>query len=190
MFRRLAVIVVLAILGGCGSPYINLPGVEGDMASHDVNDINVRKVEAKALAYLLTRQPPTGQYAVALPPGSLTSTYNQVLAAVPAGGDRVTDADATIPVYRVAQVQVRGLSGQVDIIRPVGDGQREELYSVFLETDIDGWYAAGGKLWHVPVDQALALARFEQPKPDKESEPAPAQPAESPTTPEPAPQSK
>lgn len=162
--RTMSIIGLLAALalGGCAT-YVNIPAQRGDLASHNPDDWTVREVTAAALTYLLTDPESSGtkvggQYAIVLPKNSKNSTYKWVTRNIPAGGDRISDEAGRIPVYRIAQVQVRGLSGQVDIVQP-GPGDEEQLVSVYMKRDIDGWYGERDRLWRIPVGLALRAAR-------------------------------
>lgn len=168
MFRRLIACGLFAsiALAGCGDPYINYPPQEGDVAWHNANSTIAREVQRVALAHILKTWPPEGPYAVALPAGTDTQTYNQVLAALPAGAAAL-ESDAKLPVYQVARINVRGWNGQVDVIRPGGETGRQ-LVSVFVTVDIQGWYARRHRSWRIPVEQALEISNPDAPAPSTE----------------------
>ena len=143
---------------GCAAPsYTNIPPLPGDTALHTPNDWNVLRVEQAALAHVLEKRPPAGRYAITLPQGTSSRSTNWMIHHLPPGGE-TDDAAGPIPVYEVAQVQIRGLDARVDIVRPAPSGG-EQLVSVFLDTDIQGWYATRDREWHMAVDRALRLAR-------------------------------
>ncbi|QNN22450.1 hypothetical protein HED60_09240 [Planctomycetales bacterium ZRK34] len=164
MFARLFLVFAVLSLTACGSPYVNIPPLQGDSpAAHDPDGASVAKVEAVALKHLIVRDNPADGYVVDLPAGTSKQTYAQVLDQLPVGAQTVGEGQSGLPHYEVAQVQVRGFSAQVDIIRPASALGKQELVSVYVAVDMDGWYAQKTRVWRVPVDQALALARAAPP---------------------------
>lgn len=176
MFARLFVVFAALTLTACGSPYVNIPPLEGDSpAAHNANGSSVVKVQTVALKHLVLRDNPTDGYVVQLPAGTTAATYAKVLDQLPAGSQTPGggDAQGDLPHFEVAQVQVRGFSAQVDVIRPGHASGKQELISVYLSVDMDGWYAKQTRVWRVPVDQALALARTAPVTAPEETAPAP-----------------
>jgi len=174
MLTRILMLVVAFSLVGCSAPYVNIPPLQGDApAMHSPNNGTVATVEAEALKYLIMQDAPPTTYIVQLPEATSEQTYNTVMSRLPDGAIR--SADQTTgepgPFYRVAQVQVRGFSSQVDIVRPRDAGGKTELVSVYLAVDIDGWYASSRRVWRIPVEQALAIVR-QQPQPAEASDAA------------------
>ena len=162
MFRPLFVTLLLCLgLAGCGEFYTNVPPIPGDLAAHDPNDSRVASMEAVALKHILQKNPPTGAYAIALPPGTNANTHNFVLSKLP----RTEPGSAEVGVYRVAQIQARSFSAQIDVVVPEGSDTR--LVSVFLGVDMDGWFALRSRKWGVPVDEALIMARPLSSKPEQ-----------------------
>jgi hypothetical protein len=127
-------------------------------------------VETVALKHLLLRDNLTDGYIVKLPAGTSPEIYAKVLDQLPAGARTPGEDEGALPRYEVAQVQVRGFSAQVDVIRPADDSGKQELVSVHLAVDMDGWYAKQTRVWRVPVDLALEMARS---APVTETAPAP-----------------
>ena len=166
MIPRLALIILVCtattLIGGCGGTYVNVPKLDGSPASQDPNLVVVRRVEAEALRHVLLRYPPEGPYAIELPDGTDDATYWWVLRNLPEGGEQIhrLPDDAEIPpVYRVAQVVIRGLIAQVEVVIPPGRYEGDRLVSVFLSPDTEGWYANRSRLWTIPADQALRKIR-------------------------------
>ena len=158
-----ALLTVAAVASGCAGTYVNVPALDGSPASQNPNSTLVRNVEAEALRHVLNRYPPPdGEYAVALPAGTDDATYWWVLRHLPEGGQelrRIEDDQEIPPVYRVAQVVVRGLVGQVEVVIPPDRHGEERLVSVFLSPDTEGWYANRSRLWTIPAHQALRIIR-------------------------------
>lgn len=168
MHRTSLVILAALSLAGCGDPYINYPAQDQDVAWHEANSTVARSTQKAALQHVLKTWPPEGPYAVALPAGTNTETYNEVLAALPAGA-ATSEATETRPVFKVARVHIRGWNGQIDIIRPGGETGRQ-LVSVFVSVDTQGWYATRHRVWRIPVDKALEISNPDLPPPKAEQE--------------------
>jgi hypothetical protein len=167
MFRTLFLTVILAAgLAGCGTFYTNVPPLPGDLAAHDPNDRRVANMEAAALKHILQNNPPGGPYVIGLPPGTNAATAALVLSKLPPTQAGAADAK----VYRVAQIQARSFNAQVDVVAPEPNNDTR-LISVFLGTDMDGWFVLRSRKWGVPVDEALLMARPLGAKPDQKTAP-------------------
>jgi len=158
MTSLLMLLLGWSMLGvGC-APYINIPPVPGDVASHDPNNINVPRAERVALGEALRRFPPEGDYLVALPEGSTRESYRQVLERLPPGGRPVEAGEQTGPIYEVAAVYIRGTRGQVDVIPPARGEARPRLFTVYLDYGFNGWGVSRTRQWNIPVERALRSA--------------------------------
>ncbi|MHC4994451.1 MAG: hypothetical protein ACYTGQ_05295, partial [Planctomycetota bacterium] len=177
--ERTLVLVAIVAATGCAAPsYINIPPLPGDTALHSPNGWVVRDVMVESLNRALKTFPPNGPYDVAFPPGVTDTSRDLMLAGLSPNQPEGPNPDA--PLYRVAQVWVRGLSARVDIVVPNVAGEAR-LVSVACTTDIEGWYAKPNpRVWRVPVPEALRLAR---PVDNQELDvQAPATPEPTPTT--------
>ncbi|MBI1372279.1 MAG: hypothetical protein GC159_05900 [Phycisphaera sp.] len=161
---------LITTLTGCGQTYVNIPPLPGDVAGHNVDSHNVANVESMALSHVIQENPPVGQYAVSLPPQTSSLTYNRVLAKLPKGSRRGATADSgvapetgsqSMPVFRIAQVKIKGLDAEVEVVRPTTDGPR--LTSVYLRRDIDDWYVRWSRTWQLPLAEALKMVQPERP---------------------------
>ncbi|MEX2672884.1 MAG: hypothetical protein WD294_12335 [Phycisphaeraceae bacterium] len=162
-FALIASITTLVLATGCSSNYVNVPTLDGSPASQDPNLVVVRRIEVEALNHVLRRYPPGPSYAIELPPGTDAPTYWWVLRKLPEGGqqlDQLPDDMEVPPLYRVAQVVVRGMVAQVEVVVPPGGiYDHDRLVSVFLSPDMNGWYANRSRMWRIPADQALRIVR-------------------------------
>lgn len=160
LIGALLALFAASILTGCGSLYVNLPPLPGDMATHWPNDNNVRTIEAAALVEVLKRYPPTGSYAIKLPAGTNSQTHNFVLAALPQS-ETIGESSDPLPIYRVAELFIRGSHAYVDVvIPPQGISRNEALVTVYLAPAIvDGWTVTYSRLWNIEVEKALRLTR-------------------------------
>jgi len=161
----LALLMFALLLPGCGAPYVRVPPMEGDFALNDPNDGHIVKVEAASLRHVLLKYHQSAPYAIDLPAGTSSENYEWVLSNLPPGGVRVGKAPTDTPMYRVAQVFVKGNLAQADVIIPRPEGPR--LVTIKCVPDLQGWYAAQSKLWNLPVEQALPQARPPIPRADE-----------------------
>jgi hypothetical protein len=188
MLRLSAALFCGLILAGC-TTWVNIPAQRGDMASHDPNNATVREVVAAALKHAIVEGVAPAPYAIELPRYTRASTYQKVLASLPVGGMPLPEAtEASLPVFRIKQIQVRGLTAQVDLIPPPVEGSAQ-LMTVYLKGDVHGWYATRSHLWRMPVIDALRMSRpmpapGTAPIPHRNYEPEKVD--ESPVAPEPA----
>ena len=147
--------------GGCASPYINVPPLDGDVASNDANNEIAVSLEIAALKHVLQQNPPGGAYAISLPKGTAAASYSRVVSQLPPGVERhgeqqpPEDGQApSMPVYKVTRVHGRTAHGQVDVVVPrVGGGV--DLINCYMALDIEGWYVQRSRIWRVPVDKAI-----------------------------------
>ena len=165
MRSHLSIIVLAGVfcglsLTGCAA-YVNIPGQEGDVARHNPNTQNVIDVELTALRAALADQPIEGPFRVVLPEGSSVVTYETI---VPQLGDNaVYSSDAephdTLPTLEIKQVNIRGTSARVDIVRPwnaAEAGGPQQLFTAYLQWEITtDWRADYTRVWRIPVDEAL-----------------------------------
>jgi hypothetical protein len=155
---RAALLAAVICLGGCAT-YVNIPAQHGDLASHNPNDVNVKDVEIAAIRYALDRNRVVEQpVALMLPAGTSDRGFEWIVSKLDAPVHRYGSAPPDALLYRVAQVQVRALRAQVDIVQPGPAGSRQ-LLSTYLKRDLEGWYVYRDYLWQIPVDEALYIAR-------------------------------
>ncbi|MDH3585271.1 MAG: hypothetical protein OER86_13790, partial [Phycisphaerae bacterium] len=188
MLRSVLCAVASALLlGGCAAPYINIPPLPGNIAWADPDATSVRAVESLALGHVIDRWPaPGGRYAIQLPEGTADMTYGWVGSRLSelvgsAPGSEPAEPAAEIgedPVYEVVRLRIRGARATVDVIKPALEDERR-LVTVYLAMKYRGWFVERGRLWQVPVDQAL----WTEPTPEPAPVPAPS-PAPAPTAPD------
>lgn len=156
MTRILQTIVLLAILAllaaGC-QPYINIPAQRGDTASHNPNGKTAREVMAVAIRAAIDDAGITEPVQISLPDRAEPITYAAIARAV---GDPVvlpdSESGATGAVVGVRAVRVRGVEGEVDVVRPAGGGH-EELVTVHLKWDpVVGWGAERVQTWRGVIE--------------------------------------
>lgn len=155
-----SLVLTVCLLGGCTSPYINIPAQPSDVAAHDPNYNTVQRVEVAAMTAVLKQRAEAGSFTLKLPDGTLPSTYKWVLSQLPTGGNAWTKDGGFTPVYEVAAVYVRAGTAQVDVVRPIPGNAASagQLVSVYLDFTIEGWYAKRTRVWDIPVPDALKIA--------------------------------
>jgi len=158
-----ATFVAASLLTGCAT-YTNIPGIPGDVASHSPNASGVPDVMARAIQAVADDLPFEGPYAFELPEGVTPETHSRVLMLL---DDRaVAESTPQTPVFKVAQVYLRGWYGQVDVIRPENpaDGPAkspnvEQVVTAKLRYEpFAGWRVRDLRLWRVPIAEALVLS--------------------------------
>lgn len=156
--KLLSVLVLGSALWGC-SPYVNIPGEPGSVATETTNDLGVREAIAESLKLVIRQDPPpTADWALVLPEGTTDRNYDYMFDRVGAG-KRLADAADDAPVYEVLSIQVRGLDGQVDLVPPVElTHGTARVQTVYLKHRLDQWYAQRARLWNIPVPDAMVLA--------------------------------
>ena len=153
-------VLVLSLLSGCGSVYVNIPRQPSDVAGHNPNDGTVWRIEVAAMNHILQLRTEGGSYTLKLPEGTTQPNYDWVIARLPAGGNSWTQSGGFTPVYEIAAIYVRAAEGQVDVIRPApgSNSSGGQLVSVYLTYGIDGWYVKRTRVWNIPVKEALKIA--------------------------------
>ncbi len=163
--RLSALLTLVALfLTSLGCDYVNIPQTTGDVAEHDPNRPLVQRVTVESLRAALADRPIDGVFAIALPKGTLATTYQAVTSQV---GDRALAANSEpregVPTLDVKQVYVRGWKAHTDIVRPANAAQPtgvQQLVTVYLRYDpVAGWYLDSVRTWRVDVREALRLSQ-------------------------------
>ncbi len=154
---RIALVLLAgSLLTGC-STYVNIPPQSGDVAINNPNMKDVLNVESKALSAVVADRPLNGGYNVQLPEGTSDKSYDFVVGSLDEHAGRA--GDGNLPTLHVAQVRVRGMKGEVDVVRPSDTTKVDspsQLVTVYLNWHFfDGWMVDRVRPWHIPVDQAL-----------------------------------
>ncbi len=159
MTRILKTIVLPAILcllaAGCQT-YVNIPAQSADAANHDPNGKTVRDVMIVALRAALEDGGITGPVQVMLPAKTNNLTYAHVVNTL---GDQAVspyeeDVAGVEGVVFAKGVRIRGTDGEVDVVRPAGEGH-DQLVTVYMTWNtIGGWRADRVHVWRgAAIDQ-------------------------------------
>jgi hypothetical protein len=152
LLRALAVAAVSAGLSGCVS-WASYPAGPGEVAVKNPNDPTMLDVMVTGLQWVIRRYPPGAggegpRLAINLPAGMRERVYQRVAVRVGQGAVPLTTANATLPIYHVAQVRVRGDEAAVDILRPVTElGPSPSGEPVYQEVRVN--LRGGVSPWHV-----------------------------------------
>jgi len=155
VFSVLTVLVLL--ITGCGSPYVNIPPARGDLATHDPNGKGVCDVTVAAMLAVVDQTPLTGHFQVVLPEGTTDLTYSMVLGrisdmAVASGGGEQVEIVAT---FEINGIRIRGADAEVDILRP-STGIAPELITVYLTwAPGSDWSVDRLRTWRGNIDRTL-----------------------------------
>ncbi len=153
---QLTILLTLACLYALGChPYVNIPKQDADTASHNPNGKTVRTVMIYAIRTAILDGGIDGPVQIMLPEDTSKLTYTYIANAI---GDQavVPDDDAMTAVDGIVfakGVRIRGNTGEVDIIRPAGDGV-DQLVTVYMTwKPVSGWHSDGVRVWRgVPID--------------------------------------
>lgn len=153
-----ACFVAVCIGTGCAT-YVNIPPQPGDVARHDPNDLSIVQAMGEALNAAVVDQPIQGRYAIVLPEGVSADSYKVVAARL--GEAAVWPGDVErpdIPLVEVKEVRIRGLSAQVDIVRPTSPtvGAPGQVVTVYLQQNpVTGWHVEQVRIWRANVQDVL-----------------------------------
>ncbi|MFT3687121.1 MAG: hypothetical protein QM783_19730 [Phycisphaerales bacterium] len=146
-------------LGACANstwpPVEDLDGGTPPSASH-VNYAPAPQVMGEALSFVTLRYPPVSRaergqvydtpFAFSLPPGADADAYDLVARRVQRGAQPATESNTDLQTYIVSRVIVRGVTAEVDILRPAidlgTDAQGRAHYqgvTVRLLNNLGGW---------------------------------------------------
>jgi len=169
---RSAIAAATLMLAGCVG-YNTYPPQGGALAGTDPNARTMQAVMVAAIQDAVRTQPPPpdSPYAIGLPRGATSETYQRVTSQV---GDRarpLTTQTRDLPIYLVGRVWIRGPKAEVDIHRPLDPSS-----DTVDRTQATTFYLRGGfKDWHVIHRQAWAAGAVPVP-PFDVLEPTPAPP--------------
>lgn len=139
-----ALLAQLIVLAGC-TPYVNIPPQKGDLAFHSPNKQTVRDIMIVAARAAIADRPIEGTYQLKLPEGSSSLTYEAVVQAL--GGAGTYGDRAAGPMLSVEQVRIRGVSGEVDLVRPVAADRSEFLTAYASWAPNSGWAVDRVRVW-------------------------------------------
>ena len=155
-----------AITGCTHSSWPPIEESERNSSLSQINNAPTPQVIGEALSLVTLRYPPVsnaerGQvydtpFAFSLPSGADADAYDAVARRVQRGAQPATDANANLTTYIVSRVIVRGVTAEVDVLRPVPDlgtdAQGKVRYqgvTVYLTGSLGSWKA--GKHHTFPV---------------------------------------
>jgi hypothetical protein len=150
--KRMLVVAATALLGGCVS-WASYPAGPGETAVKNPNDPTILNVIETGLEWVVRKYPPgtTGdgpKLAINLPQGIRERVYERMAVRVGHGAAPLRSDTATLPVYHVAQVRIRGDEAAVDIIRPVVElGAGPDGGPVYQEIRVN--MRGGMGPWHI-----------------------------------------
>ncbi len=161
---RSRLILITAVLAAGCAPIVNIPAQEGDTAMHDPNNGNVQLIMLRALQAAVADRPIEGPFQVILPEGTLPKSYAAMLPQLGENAMWSSDSESgAVPIVAVTQVRIRGLSSEVDVVRPQFPGNAEpseQTVTVSLKLEpIGGWYVTRMKEWRGDVAHTAVMPR-------------------------------
>lgn len=146
--RTVLLVLAAASIGGCVG-YHSYPPTPEQRARESMGERAPVDVMVRALERVLAIHPsPAGAFAVNMPVTTPPDVYATVATRV--GGEPVTYANASLPVYHVAGVRVRNSKAQVDIVWPSGTGATRSS-TVWLEGGLQPWKVVRVQEWNEGV---------------------------------------
>lgn len=153
----LAAAAALAVFSGCTQstwPPIEEGGRQTN-PSH-INNAPIPQVIGEALSLVTLRYPPVSNaergkiydqpFAICLPAGADAESYDRVVNRVQRGAEPATEENTALPTYYITRVIVRGVTAEVDVLRPVPElgagaegGVRYQGVTVYLLGSLGTW---------------------------------------------------
>ena len=158
-FCRVAILAaggMLLVLGTGCSPYVNVPALQGDVARHNIDAKQIRDIVVPAVVAVINAEPPSGPYVVQLPESAEKLTYPAVLPQIGANANPpfAENLPDNAPVYEVRGIRIRGLDGQVDVVRPGTYGGQQLVTAYLRNPPFADWTVQRLRVWRGPVDAA------------------------------------
>lgn len=154
----LGTLAAAAITAGVGCTQSTWPPVEEGGRQTNPSHINnapIPQVIGEALSLVTLRYPPVSNaergkiydqpFAICLPAGADGESYDRVVNRVQRGAEPATDENTALPTYYITRVIVRGVTAEVDVLRPVpelgagAEGARYQGVTVYLLGSLGTW---------------------------------------------------
>lgn len=158
--RRVPSLALLCAAAGlCGCTYSTWPPIEEGARQNNpsqVNNMPTPVVVGEALSFVTLRYPPVANaergmvyqdaFAFCLPAGTDAPSYDAIARRVQRGAQPADDSNKSLFTYYITRVIVRGVTAEVDILRPVPelgvDAQGNPRYqgvTVYLTGNFSNW---------------------------------------------------
>jgi len=151
-----------AIATGCAG-YTNWPG-EPLTANSDPSARPNDAVIVSALRWTVNRYPVDDRYALNLPQGLDGPLYQLLVERVSPNAEPVLPGNQDLPTYHVKEIQVRGRTAEVLVLRPATElGRRPngdyplQPVTVGLRGDFSGWRVTRAREWTAGIESPPAL---------------------------------
>lgn len=154
-----AMATAAALTAGVGCTQSTWPPIEEGGRQTNPSQINnapIPQVIGEALSLVTLRYPPVSNaergkiydqpFAICLPAGADAESYDRVVNRVQRGAEAATEENTTLPTYYISRVIVRGVTAEVDVLRPVPElgagaegGVRYQGVTVYLLGSLGTW---------------------------------------------------
>ena len=153
----LGALAAAALTAGVGCTQSTWPPIEegGRQTSPShINNAPIPQVMGEALSLVTLRYPPVSNaergkiyeqpFAICLPAGADAESYDRVVNRVQRGAQAATDENTALPTYYISRVIVRGVTAEVDVLRPVPElsaegAVRYQGVTVYLLGSLGTW---------------------------------------------------
>jgi len=173
------------VLSGCVGYTTYDPRTDHRVSLRGMNHAALRGSIAEALRWTISRYPPSmprqdarqgrivgyppaEQVAVGLPRGLSRRQYLEFVDAIGPVASPLTDETEQLPTYIVGRIELRGGKADIDIHRPVPDGDpggTHQLIEVSLEGGIGSWRVIGHQIYAPSVVALPEPGRLPEPDP-------------------------
>ncbi len=155
-FKWAGLLIVLTLLSGCVS-WASYPATPGEIAIKDPNAPAVEELMMSGMRWVVTKYPPLdasgnhtggGRIAFNLPVGVKPKVYRRVCEAAGGGAEPLTEANASLPIYHIKELRIRGDEAQINVVFPASSlGASPQGGPVYQEVKVG--FTGGLTLWKV-----------------------------------------
>ena len=122
------------------------------------------------MQYVVDDQKVTGPFQVIVPVKTTPKVAQHTVSKISDQAVWNQAPDTSIPIYDVRQIRVRGMSAEVDIVRPVFVKQPDagrQVATIYLHWDpFSGWVVREMRVWRMSVENALRVTPYKE-EPDE-----------------------
>lgn len=136
------------MIAGC-TPWATYPPIEGTVELHNPTLTPIPQLMSRAITYVAAQDGHESEILFNLPVETPAVVYGLVIEDMGGGTPLADPAD---DAYHVMAVRVRGLEGEVDLIRPDAGGVPQLLTVSFKQDFVQGWRAKSVRRWHLRIE--------------------------------------
>lgn len=151
-----AILLLTGFLSGCIS-WASYPAAPGEIAVKDPNQPVIEELMMSGMRWVVQKYPPVdasgthaggGRIAFNLPFGVRPNVYRRVCEAAGGGAEPLTPDNASLPIYHVRELRIRGDQAQMNVVFPASTlGASPKGGPVYQEVKIG--FQGGLRNWRV-----------------------------------------